>query len=161
MVGPVADDSPKVLKYRRAEFSTRLPLHYRYSPTHWWVEPTGDRQYRAGISKFSTRMLGEMVEFGFEIAPESEIQPGTIIGWLEGFKAISDIYSVAMGRFLARNEGLDNDASLINRDPYRRGWIYHFEGDLDGNFLDVNDYAALLDKTIDKILEQQKTDEIN
>ena len=46
-------------------------------------------------------MLGEMVDHGFETADNSRVEPGQIVGWVEGFKAISDVYCVATGKFRA------------------------------------------------------------
>ena len=53
--------------------------------------------------KFATRMLGEVVEFDFEVAPGDSIEEGQAIGWFEGFKAVSDLYT-PLGRSLSRTE---------------------------------------------------------
>ena len=69
-------------------------MNYLYSPTHAWAEEIEPKRWRVGITKFATRMLGEMVDLGFELNQGDPIKHGQIIGWLEGFKAISDLYAV-------------------------------------------------------------------
>ena len=105
-------------------------------------------------------MLGELVDHGFEPAPESTVSNGQIIGWVEGFKAISDIYCVADGAFQGGNPQLKKDLELLGKDPFVQGWLYEVRGTPDPRCLDVHAYVSLLDKTIDKILEKQSGEEI-
>src|SRR6185503_5988298 len=81
---------PKSLHYRRSRFVTHLPVNYLYSPSHCWIALQEGGLWRVGLTKFATRMLGEMVDHGFDIELESPVASGQIIGWIEGFKAISD-----------------------------------------------------------------------
>jgi len=48
---------------------------------------------------------------------------------------------------------------LINKDPYGKGWLYIIEGEPDSKCVDLNGYKALLDATIDRILENQHSPE--
>ena len=104
-------------------------------------------------------MLGDMVDCGFELAPDSPVISGQIIGWVEGFKAISDIYCVLDGAFSGSNPGLKQNISAISKDPYATGWLYAVRGEPDAKCMPVEAYKILLDQTIDRILEKQKTDE--
>ncbi len=151
---------PKTLHYKRSRFVTQLPLDYLYGPSHSWIARQGDGTWRVGLTKFATRMLGEMVDHGFELEVGAPVAPGQIIGWVEGFKAISDVYSIADGRFLGTNPGLKERLAPINKDPYGAGWLYAVSGQPDPRCADVHAYRNLLDKTIDKILENQKAEEI-
>jgi glycine cleavage system H protein len=152
--GGMADAKPKTLFYKRSRFVTHLPLDYLYSPSHAWLGGQADGSWRVGLTKFATRMLGEMVDFAFEAGPNTAVQCGRIIGW------ISDVYCVAEGRFLGVNPDLKKKLSAIDKDCYQTGWLYAVTGTPDSRCLDVHAYAKLLDKTIDKILEQQKDAEI-
>ena len=151
---------PKTLHYKRSRFVTQLPLDYLYGPSHSWIARQGDGAWRVGLTKFATRMLGEMVDHGFELEVGAPVAPGQIIGWVEGFKAISDVYCIADGRFLGANPGLKEKLTPINKDPYGAGWLYAVSGQPDPRCVDVHAYRNLLDKTIDKILENQKAEEI-
>ena len=55
-----------------------------------------------GFTKFSVRMLGEMVESDYEVKVGEKVEIGEVIGWIEGFKATSDIYAVE-GEFKGGN----------------------------------------------------------
>ncbi len=147
---------PATLHYKRSHFATQLPVDYLYSPSHAWLARQPDGLWRVGITKFATRMLGEMVDQGFEVEPGAAIEPGQIVGWIEGFKAISDLYAISSGQFRGGNPLLKEKISVVNKDPFGAGWIYQVEGQPDARCMDVNAYRAVLDKTIDKILEKQK-----
>ena len=155
-LAPMADGK-KTLFFKRTHFATHLPLGYRYSPSHFWARET-EGVLRIGFTKFATRMLGDMVDHGFEIKPGVYIEPGQILGWVEGFKAISDVYSFAEGEFLGTNPELQQKIALINKRPYNEGWIYKVKGQLDDKCVDAEGYAAILNQTIDKMLEQQQAE---
>lgn len=150
---------PTTLHYQRSRFVTELPVAFRYSPSHYWLAPQADAVWRVGLTKFATRMLGEMVEHGFEVAPGAAVSSGQVLGWVEGFKAISDVFCVATGRFLGVNPALKERITLVNKDPYGAGWLYEVRGSPDAQCCDVHAYRELLDKTIDKILERQKQED--
>ena len=88
---------PKTLHYKRSHFATQLPVDYLYSPSHCWLAPQADGVWRVGMTKFATRMLGDMVDCGFELAAGTPVVKGEIIGWIEGFKAISDSIACSTG----------------------------------------------------------------
>lgn len=150
---------PKTSYYKRATFVTHLPAERRYSPSHFWLENRGGDLWRVGFTKFATRMLGEIVDAQFDRTPGTSIAPGDIIGSIEGFKAISDIYCVATGQFTAANDALKSDIELVSREPYAGGWLYEFTGTPDANCGDVDSYRALLDATIDRMLAKQTDDQ--
>ena len=155
----MVSDSAKLIHYKRSRFSTSLPAGYRYSPSHAWLAPGAPGRWRVGLTRFATRMLGDMVDKGFESQPGDAVGHGQIIGWVEGFKAISDLYCVVQGRFVAGNPDLDKSIHWITRHPYDKGWLYEAEGTPDPKCLSVQEYIGLLDVAIDKILEQQKDEE--
>ena len=151
-------NAPETVLYKRSNFATRLPLAALYSPSHCWLaEHEGG--WRVGFTKFATRMLGEIVDHGFNVQPGEPVESGRIVGWIEGFKAISDIYCVADGAFLGGNPALARGLEAIGRDCYRTGWLYQASGRPGALCMDAAAYQALLDKTIDKILEKQQAAE--
>ncbi|HWH69438.1 MAG TPA: hypothetical protein VNT26_08620, partial [Candidatus Sulfotelmatobacter sp.] len=99
-------------------------------------------------------MLGEMVDYGFELQPNAPVASGQVIGWIEGFKARSDLFCVAEGRFLGANPALEANPALINQDPYGAGWLYAVRGQPDATCVDVHGYVELLNQTIDRMLEK-------
>ena len=145
--------------YKRSNFVTHLPVDCLYSPSHFWIARTEAGQWRVGFTKFATRMLGEIVDQQFEKAAGEAVASGEIIGSVEGFKAISDIYCVADGSFRGANPNLRDNIELIGKEPYGAGWLYLIDGTPDAKCVDLAAYRALLDRTIDRILEKQHTDE--
>jgi glycine cleavage system H protein len=151
---------PGTLHYKRSHFTTQLPQDYLYSPSHAWLARGDGGVWRVGLTKFATRMLGEMVDHGFELEAPAPVQAGQIIGWVEGFKAVSDLYCVASGEFLGGNPRLREKIALLGKEPYTNGWVYEVKGAPDARCLDAPAYRTLLDKTIDRILAQRKGEAI-
>lgn len=154
----MALDPRQTVYYKRARFSTRLPLDRRYVASHYWLRKVSTGVWQVGLTKFATRMLGEMVEHGFQAQLGEPVSLGQTIGWLEGFKAVADVYCAGEGQFGGGNPELDRDVTLIDSDPYDAGWLYTLLGEPDQNSLDVQGYMALLDLTIDKMLNKLETE---
>ena len=144
--------------YKRSNFVTHLPADCLYSPSHFWLARVEGDRWRIGFTKFATRMLGEIVEVQWEKAEGAAVAGGEIIGSIEGFKAISDIYCVADGRFAGSNPALRKQIELVGEDPYGSGWLYLIDGRPDAKCIDLAGYRALLDATIDRILEKQSAE---
>lgn len=151
-------ESPRTSFYKRSTFVTHLPVTYLYSPSHYWLaqEAGTENRWRVGLTKFAARMLGEIVDHQFEKAPGDAVAAGEIIGSIEGFKAISDVYCVGSGFFVESNPELKGRIELVTEDPYGAGWLYLLEGTPDSKCGDIDSYRQLLDSTIDRILEKQK-----
>lgn len=145
----------ETVNYKRSRFSTRLPADRLYTPSHFWVAETEPGVWRVGFTKFATRMLGDLVEHGFQAKTGETVTVGQAIGWVEGFKALTDLYCVIDGEFLGGNPALDGDVTLTDSDPYGQGWLYAARGRPDANSVDVHGYTQLLDLTIDKMREKQ------
>jgi len=137
--------------YKRARFSTRLPADRLYTASHFWLIEREPGVWIVGLTKFAARMLGDVVDLGFDVAPGDEVTLGQTVGWLEGFKARTDLYTVVGGRFDGANPELEHDIDLIDRDRYGAGWLYAVEGTPDPNATGVTGYVAVLDATIDRM----------
>lgn len=138
------------LAYRRAKFATRLPTDRLYTQSHYWLSAEEDGLVRVGFTRFATRMLGEIVDFGFEIQPGTPVSKGQLIGDLEGFKAVSDLYAPLSGTFVGENPDLDGGIEQVHKRPYD-SWIYQVAGENPTAELDAAGYAAYLDGTIDRM----------
>ena len=147
-------EPPKSLAYKRARFVAQLPLDYLYSPSHFWIAPQTGGIWRVGLTKFAARMLGEMVDYGFETQFEAPVIPGQVLGWIEGFKAISDVYCIAEGKFGGANPALEHNPTLVNHDPHDAGWLYAVRGQPGGKCVGAEDYAKVLDQVIDGMLKE-------
>jgi glycine cleavage system H protein len=138
--------------YRRSRFTTHLPRDRRYSAAHYWLLEESPGIWRVGLTRFATRMLGDIVEFEFAVSSGAEIVTGAEIGSIEGLKAVTTIYSSGTGQFGGENPGLRRDVTLAESDPYGGGWLYRLQGYPAVDTVDVEGYVAILDATIDKML---------
>ncbi|MGA0039199.1 MAG: glycine cleavage system protein H [Pirellulales bacterium] len=153
----------ETVRFRHAHFSARFPVGYRYATSHFWLRPadadaTGEPanpshqgRWRVGFTKFATRMLGELVEMHLAVAPGQPVHTGLQLGSVEGFKAVSDLFCVADGRFVGTNPALTTEACLTHSSPYDEGWLYEVDGLPQPETLDVHGYIALLQETIDRL----------
>ena len=147
-------ESDERIRYKRSRFSTQLPAGRLYTPSHFWIAEEEPGVWTAGFTKFATRMLGDLVEHGFEVKPGDRVEVGQTIGWVEGFKAVTELYSVLGGEFAGGNPELEEDVTLTDSDPYGRGWLYRVRGTPEPASVDVHGYVDILDLTIDKMREQ-------
>jgi glycine cleavage system H protein len=139
--------------YKKSNFVTHLPLDYGYTRSHFWVQKLADDRLRCGFTKFATRMLGEIVDYNFDVPTQAPVQPGQVLGWVEGFKAVSDVICIGQGRFGGGNPALQQDTELITRASYTDGWLYEIIGTPGAANLDVQAYADHLNATIERLLQ--------
>jgi glycine cleavage system H protein len=144
-------DSP--VRYHRCSFSTSLDGRRLYTASHYWLMRQKESLWQVGFTEFATRALGEPVEFEFKVQPGARVEAGQAVGWIEGFKAVTELFCVMSGRFRGTNPDLDERIGLIASDPYRRGWLYLMEGAPDDGCLDARAYAGHLDATINSMRE--------
>ena len=149
------------LFYKRNRFSTRLPLTHAYTRSHFWLRPHPDAPARlcTGMTRFATRMLGDLVEFGFEVDTGADVTEGQVIGWVEGMKAAADLYCTTSGVFAGANADTVSDCDLVRQSTYDRGWLYAVDGNLPEDALQAAGYRDFLDETIDRIQGQYPDDE--
>jgi glycine cleavage system H protein len=99
------------------------PTDRRYSPTHEWhkQEPGGDI-VTIGITQFAVDELTDITYVDLP-AVGKKIEAGKRFGEIESVKATSELYSAVSGEVVEINAALKNDPSLVNSDPYGRGWM--------------------------------------
>lgn len=145
------------LLFERAKFRTRLPRGRMYTAGHMWLQEAGEDLWRVGLTRFALRMLGEPVEIDFEIDVDGDVEKGQVLGWLEGFKAVTDLYSPMSGRFAGGNPELGDGLDAVHRSPYERGWLFALRGEPGEDCVDTEGYASFLEATIDKMLGEEKS----
>ncbi|MER7539863.1 glycine cleavage system protein GcvH [Streptomyces sp. NPDC097704] len=124
------------------------PEHLKYTKDHEWVERTGDKRVRVGVTDFAQKQLGDIV---FVDVPSvgRDVEAGEPFGMVESVKSVSDLFAPVSGRVTSQNPDLESDPENVNTDPYGDGWIVEIEitgtgtGALDG-LLDAAQYEAYL-----------------
>ncbi len=150
-------DNREWIRFKHARFTARFPADFKYTRSHYWMAPVEGEPglWRVGFTKFATRMLGELVDFNFQIPEGGEVVSGQQIGYVEGFKAASDVFCVMDGKFAGMNPALREDACIVRTDPYLVGWLYSVRGEPEPEHLDVHGYVDLLNATITKMAEEE------
>ena len=123
---------------------TALPTDFLYSEEHEWVNPSAvveGETVRVGITHIAAEALGDIV---FVELPEvgSEVEAGEAFGEVESTKSVSDIYAPVSGEIVAVNEALEDNAGLINEDPYGEGWLYEVKVTEAGELMEAEAYQA-------------------
>jgi glycine cleavage system H protein len=147
----MAHGTPDPIHYRRERFETPLPADRRYSPSHFWLQPEASGAWRVGFTPFAVRLLGEMVEFAITAPAGSPLRVGQVVGWVEGFKAVTELYGLVDGELVGGNPDLEREVALIQSDPFGRGWLYRATGTPAADCTDAAGYAGVLDRTIDRM----------
>lgn len=112
-----------------------FPNNVLYSIDHKWAKQEGDI-IRVGITDFVQDQIGHFVSVEL---PEinKRFDRNEIFGTLESVNAIRNLYMPISGEVLKINEMLFNEPELLNKDPYKKGWIIVIKP------FDLNDYVAL------------------
>ena len=111
--------------------------------------------WRVGFTKFATRMLGELVDAQWKVTSGEAVSCGDEIGYVEGFKAASDVFCVMDGEFAGGNPELDIDACIVRSDPYLKGWLYSVKGEPEPGHMGVHAYIELLAATIERMQAEE------
>ena len=132
-----------------AKQSVKPGLHY--SAEHEWLD--ADHPAHEGVTAVATDALGEVVYVDLP-QPGSVVHAGEVCGELESTKAVSDLYSPVTGHVVDVNDAVVEDPSLVNADPYGRGWLFSVEVDVEGSaagtaLLTAEAYAERFDAVVE------------
>ena len=58
------------------------------------------------------------------VPADDEVGANEVVGTVETGKWVGKLYSPVTGAIAEVNEGVDDDPSLINSDPYGEGWLF-------------------------------------
>ncbi len=102
-----------------------VPDNLRYTASHEWVRLEGDEAV-VGITDHAQAELTDIVYVELP-AVGTDIESGAAVAVVESVKAASDIYAPVSGIICEVNDALTSDPSLVNTDPYDKGWLYKLE----------------------------------
>jgi glycine cleavage system H protein len=98
------------------------PPDLRYATSHEWVRLEGEIA-TVGISDHAQEELTDVV-FVELPAMGRAVDAGDPTAVVESVKAASDIYAPVSGEIIEVNPAVEADPSLVNTDPYGKGWIF-------------------------------------
>ena len=102
-----------------------MPDELYYHKDHSWARVEGSK-VTVGMSDFFQKEAGDIV---FVDLPEEEdeVSQGETCGKIQSRKWIGKLVAPVAGEIVEINEDLEDDTSLINSDPYGKGWILVIE----------------------------------
>jgi glycine cleavage system H protein len=119
----------------------------RFSEDHVWVLDMGPT-VRIGISEYAQEQMGEILSASVCEAGRF-LEPGDTFGELESQKTVVELPSPVTGTVRAVNDGIREDPSVINVDPYGKGWLIEVELDepeeLEG-LMDAGEYETFTEE---------------
>lgn len=117
-----------------------IPDHLFYTEEHEWVLIEGNIA-TVGITDFAQEALDELVYVEVETVGE-DLDKNEVFGTVEAVKTTSDLFLPLAGKISAFNSELDenegDNPTLVNEDPYGKGWIIKIE------LADADDREGLL-----------------
>ena len=116
-----------------------------YTNDHEWIK-IEENQGIVGITDFAQSELGDIVFIEFPDKGDL-FQKGDTIGTIEAVKTVADLYAPVSGKIFELNLELDDNAELINSDPFGKGWLIKMElsnPDEKSDLLSAEDYGKLI-----------------
>ena len=107
-----------------------FPDDLKYTKEHEWVRVESGNIVVVGITDFAQKELDELVYVEVETVDET-LEQDEVFGTVEAVKTTSDLFMPVSGKIVAFNSELDesegDNPTLVNEDPYGKGWIVKIE----------------------------------
>ncbi len=116
-----------ILQFTLDKFTFTIPTDRRYSPDGLWVQEH-DGRLLVGVSDYFQQHNGDaaFVELS---PPGTTVSRGGRFGAVETIKVDQELAAPLSGVIAEVNERLEQEAELINQDPYGAGWLVTLEPD--------------------------------
>lgn len=115
------------LQFTVDKFTFTIPTDRRYHPDGLWVQER-DGRLVIGVSDYFQQRSGDaaFVELS---PPGTAVTRGERFGAVETIKVDQELTAPLSGVVAEVNERLEQEAELINQDPYGAGWLIALEPD--------------------------------
>jgi len=110
-----------------------LPDDLFYHNDHAWARIESDGTVTVGMNDFYQKSAGDTtyIDLPFE---GDDVEQGETCGKIQSAKWVGKFVSPVSGEILEVNEELEDDCTLINKSPYKEGWIMKIKpSDLDSD----------------------------
>lgn len=116
------------------------PADRVYSESHEWHKIDGD-VVTLGLTKYAVEQLTDVTYVEMKKAG-TKFKAGEGVGEVESVKTTSDVYCAAGGEVIEVNKAVVDDPSLLNSDPYGKGWLVKVKVAEKGGLASLKDAAA-------------------
>ncbi len=96
-----------------------LLYHVEYNV---WVRDNGDGTCDLGMTDIAQTMAGSIIHCRPKKVGK-KVKLGKSLATVESGKWVGPVKSPFAGEVTARNDAAEADATILNRSPYKRGWI--------------------------------------
>ena len=98
-----------------------VPRELRYTKEHEWIRVEGGEAV-VGVTDYAQGELGDVI-FVELPALGSKVAQMKVFGTIDAIKTVNDLFTPVTGEILAVNGALKDDPALVNRSPYKDGWM--------------------------------------
>ncbi len=129
-----------------------LPEDVKYHAEHAWARVEDDLVV-VGVTDFAQKLAGDIVYVDMPMEGD-DVTKDKPFGTMETGKWVGKIYAPVTGEVEEYNEDVEDDALVINEDPYGRGWIIKIRpedlSEMD-DLLNAADYIPVIDAKLKEI----------
>lgn len=122
-----------------------IPTNLKYTQDDEWIRLEGENAF-IGITDYAQHELGDItfVDVDPDLVGET-LDAEEVFGAVEAVKTTADVKMPVAAEILEVNEALNDNAALVNTDPYGEGWIIKVkvsDASQLGDLLDAAAYEA-------------------
>lgn len=114
-----------------------------YTKNDEWVKVVDDVGI-VGITDYAQDKLGDIVYLE-EVKVGKILNKGDVVTTIESVKAAADIYAPVSGEIIEVNLEAVKNCSIINQDPYGKGWLFKIKIKDKSELNDLMDSKAYLE----------------
>lgn len=129
-----------------------VPEDVLYHAEHMWARKEGDVVV-VGVTDFAQKLAGDIVYVDMPMEGD-DVTKDKPFGTLETGKWVGKIYAPVSGEVEEYNEDVEDDALVINEDPYGKGWVIKITPENMDDFDDLmkaEDYIPIIIAKLEEI----------
>ena len=123
-----------------------IPENLKFTTDHEYVKVEGTIAI-VGVTDYAQGELGDIIFIDFSKSIDDSVKMSEIVCSIEAVKTVSEAFSPVSGKIVEVNSSINDQASVVNSDPYGEGWLFKIEmsdpKELDA-LMDAKGYAALV-----------------
>lgn len=97
------------------------PSKLKYLSSHEWADIQGD-VCTVGITQYAVEQLTDVTHLQLPAVGKA-VTAEQPFGEIESVKAVFDLNAPVSGTVAEKNTAIEKDPSLVNQDPYGKGWM--------------------------------------
>jgi len=91
-----------------------------------WIRKNGDGTIDLGMTDIAQSMAGNIIHCRPKKVGRS-VKAGKSVATVESGKWVGPVKTPFAGEIVAANDNIESDAKILNRSPYKKGWIVRIQ----------------------------------